>query len=481
MKKTNLTLTILLALLILLGLSACSIPAAAETEGEVQPTENAPTSPPDQGAVPTPPSQNGSPTQAPQNEEAQGCTYIIMLDGTPSIVEGQVFQPGESFTAEWPVRNAGSCIWTADYTLVHIAGETLGASSPSPLGISVAPGDTTTLSLQMTAPTTPGPHQSKWQLQSAGGVRFGLNSPADAPLRVIIKVAQPAVVTPAPTSVAPTPTPTSQAPAPIADALSQANDQTLTLNQCFDFVSGQDVPCSHPHADFKYTYASGQGGNLLPWNALEFSGSRTDMPSRADCEGEAYYPLTLSLALPAESTTGKYYCFQTTYDGDTIYGWIQPTDFNGGGITFNYAAYEPSPMFAPGNATQSLNLWLFTLLHGSDETMLDDQCYDLTLGQVVSCGDPDASFRYNYSVVYGGIMESKLALAFSDTQTTVPSKMSCAAATYYEEAPVTFTTHPPGVYACFRTTYNGDTVYGWVHPTAFNEDGLTFDFATYEP
>ena len=88
--------------------------------------------------------------------------------------------------------------------------------------------------------------------------------------------------------------------------------------------------------------ASGQGGNLVPLNGLEVSGSRQFKPTLEGCEGETYYGMTLQLPLPAESSVGKYYAFHTEHNGDTVYGWIQPTSFNGGGITFNFVTYEPS-------------------------------------------------------------------------------------------------------------------------------------------
>ena len=119
--------------------------------------------------------------------------------------------------------------------------------------------------------------------------------------------------------------------------LSQGTDQTLLVDKCFDLAEGQKAACNGSEADFKYVYTGGQG-SLEFLNGLELSGSRGSSPSKAECEAETYY--SQDLQLPA-AATGRYYCFRTEYNGDTVYGWMQPTSFNSGGITFNFVAFEP--------------------------------------------------------------------------------------------------------------------------------------------
>jgi hypothetical protein len=263
--------------------------------------------------------------------------------------------------------------------------------------------------------------------------------------------------------------------------LSSGDGETLTTSKCYDLVSGSKVACSDPDADFRYNYAQGQGANIVPLNGLEFSGSLADRPNEDTCKSQNYYGLTLQLALPATSSTGKYYCLHMDVDGDTAYGWLKPTDFNGGGITFDYVIYEPNsgPVLTPVDIIPDLGM--FMLATGDQETMLDEECYDLTAGGMVSCGNSSASFRYNHNSYYGGILEPKLSLDFSNTMTSKPDKAACQSEAYPHESPVVFTTNPPGIYACFKTQYGGDTVYGWIHPTYFNNTGLTFDFVTYNP
>ena len=343
--------------------------------------------------------------------------------------------------------------------------------------------------MQMTAPAQAGSYSSLWRLQSEDGETFGKDSPANAPLRLVIKVVGAAATTPQATAT-PTQSPTGSPPTnsnvtinpyPFVAAISKAMGETMQVNQCYDLVSGEVISCGHPHANFKYTYASQQGGNLLPWNELEFSGSRETLPSQEDCQDAAYYGLTLQLALPAESSTGKFYCFHTEYDGDMVYGMIQPTDFNAGGLTFNYITFEPESGFPIAKVTAIPNINLFIMLQMEGVTLLDEECYDLTTGQKVSCGSADASFRYNHNSYYGGILEAKPAIEFADAVTTQPSKLSCSGSAYIYEAAITLDSYATSVYVCFKTEYDGDTVYGWLHSTHYNENGMTFDFVLYEP
>ncbi len=433
---------------------------------------------------PTPTQQN-SQNLANNPQASSDCTNRFELSGAVNVSTGQEFQPGEVFQVVWPLTNTGTCVWGADYAMTLVSGDALGASTVVPLGSMVSPGETYDFALQLTAPLQAGPYTSLWRLQSGEGEIFRQDTPANVPLRIVIKVAGVAAATPEPT-----PTPTGSPPTngnvainpyPFVDAISKAMGETMMVNQCFDLVSGEVINCGHPHADFKYTYASQQGGNLLPWNELEFSGERESLPNQEECQDAAYYGLTLQLALPVESSTGKFYCFHTEYEGDVVYGMIQPTDFNAGGLTFNYITFEPEAGFPIEKVTAMPNLNMFVMLQMEGVTLLDEECYDLTSGQEVSCSSTDASFRYNHNSYYGGILEAKPAIEFAAAVTSQPIKISCSTLAYIHEAAITLDSYETSVYVCFEAEYNGDTVYGWLHPTHYNESGMTFDFVLYEP
>lgn len=97
-------------------------------------------------------------------------------------------QPGRQFTASWVVRNSGGLPWSGDFQLAYSdepvtqtanqARSRLGAPASATfhqLGgrEQVAPGETLTFWLKLTAPLQPGWYASHWQLRTAGGEVIG--------------------------------------------------------------------------------------------------------------------------------------------------------------------------------------------------------------------------------------------------------------------------------------------------------------------
>ncbi len=84
--------------------------------------------------------------------------------------------PGTAFVKTWRVQNTGTCAWTPNYRLVYAYGNITGAQmSGQPLNIpgNVAPGQLVDLSVPLVAPITPATYQGFWQIENAGGARFG--------------------------------------------------------------------------------------------------------------------------------------------------------------------------------------------------------------------------------------------------------------------------------------------------------------------
>jgi hypothetical protein len=95
-----------------------------------------------------------------------------------TIPDGTDFDPGESFTKTWRIKNTGSCTWSNSYRVVFDSGNALGAPASFNLPSSVAPGSTIDLSVSMKAPdsTSAKSYESYWKLQNASGVTFGLGA-----------------------------------------------------------------------------------------------------------------------------------------------------------------------------------------------------------------------------------------------------------------------------------------------------------------
>ena len=122
-------------------------------------------------------------------DRAQFVTDVTIPDGTK-------LAPGEAFEKTWRLKNTGSCTWTTSYALVFDSGDAMDAPASVNLPGSVAPGQTIDLSVEMTAPETPGTYRGNWKLRNASNARFGLGGDASQPFYVIIKV----VGTPTPTA-----------------------------------------------------------------------------------------------------------------------------------------------------------------------------------------------------------------------------------------------------------------------------------------
>ena len=79
---------------------------------------------------------------------------------------------GQPFRKTWLVENNGRRPWGAGFHLVHVAGAPMTAQTRQPLP-ATQPGDHVEISLDLTAPDTPGIHFSDWRLQDDTGDFFG--------------------------------------------------------------------------------------------------------------------------------------------------------------------------------------------------------------------------------------------------------------------------------------------------------------------
>lgn len=176
------------------------------------PPSPTPTETPAPTEVITPTATTPAPTVNPagQTPTVAG-TNVITFVSDVTVPDGTTFKPGEKFTKTWRLQNSGTATWTTAYSLVFYGGEQMGAPASIPLPLSVAPGASIDLSVELTAPLTAGKYTSYWMLRTANGLNFGLGGRADAPFYTVIIVDGAAATpgTPAPTGTEnTTPTPT---------------------------------------------------------------------------------------------------------------------------------------------------------------------------------------------------------------------------------------------------------------------------------
>jgi hypothetical protein len=118
------------------------------------------------------------------------CSDQLKFIADVTVPDGASILPGEAFVKTWQIRNEGTCIWSTDYELAFVEGDSLGAPEAIALTGDVDPGDQVDLSVNMVAPATEGTYKGEWMLRNSDGDLFGGGDEADKPFWVEIKVGE---------------------------------------------------------------------------------------------------------------------------------------------------------------------------------------------------------------------------------------------------------------------------------------------------
>jgi hypothetical protein len=89
-----------------------------------------------------------------------------------SVPDGTVMNPGEDFDKTWRLKNTGSCSWDSSYRLTFVQGDPMGGQ-PTAVAGTIKPGQTYDMTIDQTAPTTPGKYGGLWQIVNGKNVPFG--------------------------------------------------------------------------------------------------------------------------------------------------------------------------------------------------------------------------------------------------------------------------------------------------------------------
>jgi uncharacterized repeat protein (TIGR01451 family) len=133
-----------------------------------------------------------------------------------NVPPGTVMSPGAQFTKTWRLKNVSTCTWTLSYRLAFFGGDQMGAPSSIQVPVNVAPGQMIDLSLNLTAPSSPGSYRGYWIFQNSTGFPFGVGPQGDQPVYVDIVVASGTV------------TPTGTQPSSILSLTKSASSQTYS-------------------------------------------------------------------------------------------------------------------------------------------------------------------------------------------------------------------------------------------------------------
>ena len=115
-----------------------------------------------------PPETAATPAPAP----ATACTNVATFVSDVTAPDNTLLAPGQAFNKIWRLRNAGTCTWDSSYVFTFVGGRAMSTATSVPAP-TTAPSATADFSVAMTAPTTPGTHQSYWELRGPNGARIG--------------------------------------------------------------------------------------------------------------------------------------------------------------------------------------------------------------------------------------------------------------------------------------------------------------------
>lgn len=119
-------------------------------------------------------------TEVPEEENtpvpSQACNLAEFVEET--VPDGTKFPPSTSFIKTWTLKNVGTCTWTSKYDAVFVKGDSMGATAAQTLTADrVPPGETVTIRMTFTTPSSAGTYRAEFQLRNADGVLFSFNNP----------------------------------------------------------------------------------------------------------------------------------------------------------------------------------------------------------------------------------------------------------------------------------------------------------------
>jgi len=91
--------------------------------------------------------------------------------------DGTTLAPDYKFDMIWTIKNTGTATWTEDYTVQFFIGDRIGGTKYTINSYnfreSVEPGKTTSIIVDMMAPSSPGEYYSWWKIKDENGNNFG--------------------------------------------------------------------------------------------------------------------------------------------------------------------------------------------------------------------------------------------------------------------------------------------------------------------
>ncbi|NMD26472.1 MAG: hypothetical protein GYA81_00685 [Chloroflexi bacterium] len=128
-----------------------------------------------------------TPTQAVQPTAPSGTKcYQMEFMGDVNYPPDTAVKAGDKFVKKWKIKNTGTCTWTTDFDVVFVWGDKIGKNAD--VTYAIKPGDTFTVAVEITAPSTAGTYIGYWMMTDNQGARFGYGPGGDYSLAIKIQV-----------------------------------------------------------------------------------------------------------------------------------------------------------------------------------------------------------------------------------------------------------------------------------------------------
>jgi hypothetical protein len=130
------------------------------------------------------------PTETPTNTNSPTVTNTVTNTPIPcnraefvadiTVNDGDDYYVGNTFTKTWRIMNTGSCDWNSSYRLVFVSGDQMGAPSAKKFTSNIiSNGSTVDISVDLTAPSSPGNYKGYFKLRDGDGNVFGISPNGD--------------------------------------------------------------------------------------------------------------------------------------------------------------------------------------------------------------------------------------------------------------------------------------------------------------
>jgi len=138
--------------------------------------------------------ESGTVEETATSVESQTCEDRATFLSDVTYSDNASVNPGERFVKTWEIRNDGDCIWGVGYELHFDSGsfsDVVSLADPFP---DVAPLESIEISVELTAPDTPGAHSGIWKIKSIEGAIIEVQAGADFDLWATVIVTGDATV-----------------------------------------------------------------------------------------------------------------------------------------------------------------------------------------------------------------------------------------------------------------------------------------------